>query len=314
MIRASVCGSDLWWFRGIADRESGSLIGHEAIGVVEEVSDDVTDGSEVTDTTAVTNSKPATQSPYTWEGTGGGSVGKSPAPVQTYNPAPTYTPPEPPYQLPPKYTTPYDFTKNLLPAKIDKLGYHYPIIPSDRVMIDAVDENTLLKTMGIILEYSKHEQSNNFNVKGAQNILNAYQIAQLFLLQNKMAEARDNMNAALQERRNADAEKYKNEYEELRAQYLFEAAFILAATAFSELGIAKDAYEVLEALVPQDLWSLIERRQELNRQLNPNKDNAWQRKIKSAIRELDDIIFRRLNIKRNNDPIPARKRRLSHKI
>ena len=43
VIRASVCGSDLWWFRGIADRESGSLISHEAIGVVEEVSDDVTD-------------------------------------------------------------------------------------------------------------------------------------------------------------------------------------------------------------------------------------------------------------------------------
>ena len=43
MIRESVCGSDLWWFRGIANRESGSLIGHEAIGVVEEVSDDVTD-------------------------------------------------------------------------------------------------------------------------------------------------------------------------------------------------------------------------------------------------------------------------------
>ena len=42
VIRASVCGSDLWWFRGIADRESGSLIGHEAIGVVEEVSDEVT--------------------------------------------------------------------------------------------------------------------------------------------------------------------------------------------------------------------------------------------------------------------------------
>lgn len=39
MIRESVCGSDLWWFRDIAD----PLIGHEAIGVVEEVSDDVTD-------------------------------------------------------------------------------------------------------------------------------------------------------------------------------------------------------------------------------------------------------------------------------
>lgn len=43
VIRASVYGSDLWWFRDIADRESGSLISHEAIGVVEEVSDDVTD-------------------------------------------------------------------------------------------------------------------------------------------------------------------------------------------------------------------------------------------------------------------------------
>ena len=43
VIGASVCGSDLWWLRGIADRESGLLIGHEAIGVVEEVSNDVTD-------------------------------------------------------------------------------------------------------------------------------------------------------------------------------------------------------------------------------------------------------------------------------
>ena len=43
VIGASVCDSDLWWLRGIADRESGLLIGHEAIGVVEEVSNDVTD-------------------------------------------------------------------------------------------------------------------------------------------------------------------------------------------------------------------------------------------------------------------------------
>lgn len=42
VVRASVCGSDLWWFRGISKRESGSLTGHEAIGVVEEVSDDAT--------------------------------------------------------------------------------------------------------------------------------------------------------------------------------------------------------------------------------------------------------------------------------
>lgn len=43
VIRASVCGSDLWWYRGIAKRAGGSLTGHEAIGVVEAVSDDVTD-------------------------------------------------------------------------------------------------------------------------------------------------------------------------------------------------------------------------------------------------------------------------------
>ena len=33
VIRASVCGSDLWWFRGIADREFGSLITHVSICV-----------------------------------------------------------------------------------------------------------------------------------------------------------------------------------------------------------------------------------------------------------------------------------------
>jgi threonine dehydrogenase-like Zn-dependent dehydrogenase len=42
VVRASVCGSDLWWFRGISQRASGSLTGHEAIGVVEAVSGDVT--------------------------------------------------------------------------------------------------------------------------------------------------------------------------------------------------------------------------------------------------------------------------------
>lgn len=43
VIRACVCGSDLWWFRGQSKRESGSPVGHEAIGVVEEVGSDVTD-------------------------------------------------------------------------------------------------------------------------------------------------------------------------------------------------------------------------------------------------------------------------------
>lgn len=43
VIRACVCGSDLWWYRGISKRESGTPVGHEAIGVVEEVGSDVTD-------------------------------------------------------------------------------------------------------------------------------------------------------------------------------------------------------------------------------------------------------------------------------
>ena len=41
IVRACVCGSDLWWYRGISKRESGSLVGHEAIGIVEEVGKDV---------------------------------------------------------------------------------------------------------------------------------------------------------------------------------------------------------------------------------------------------------------------------------
>ena len=42
IVRACVCGSDLWWFQGIGNREHGSLTGHEAIGIVEEVGADVT--------------------------------------------------------------------------------------------------------------------------------------------------------------------------------------------------------------------------------------------------------------------------------
>ncbi|MFC4771542.1 zinc-dependent alcohol dehydrogenase family protein [Enterococcus hermanniensis] len=41
VVRSSVCGSDLWWYRGISEKEKGSTAGHEAIGVVEEVSKDV---------------------------------------------------------------------------------------------------------------------------------------------------------------------------------------------------------------------------------------------------------------------------------
>lgn len=41
VVRASVCGSDLWWYRGIANREANTLVGHEAIGVAEQVSEGV---------------------------------------------------------------------------------------------------------------------------------------------------------------------------------------------------------------------------------------------------------------------------------
>lgn len=42
VLRACVCGSDLWWFRGLSQRKAGSVVGHEAIGIVESVGTDVT--------------------------------------------------------------------------------------------------------------------------------------------------------------------------------------------------------------------------------------------------------------------------------
>ncbi|USS90971.1 zinc-dependent alcohol dehydrogenase family protein [Fructilactobacillus carniphilus] len=42
IVRASVCGSDLWWFRGISQRDSGTPTGHEGIGIVESVGSEVT--------------------------------------------------------------------------------------------------------------------------------------------------------------------------------------------------------------------------------------------------------------------------------
>lgn len=42
VIRACVCGSDLWWYRGLSKREKNSFVGHEAIGIVEEVGSAVT--------------------------------------------------------------------------------------------------------------------------------------------------------------------------------------------------------------------------------------------------------------------------------
>jgi len=38
---ACICGSDLWAYRGLSSRKSGSRIGHEFIGIVEEVGHDV---------------------------------------------------------------------------------------------------------------------------------------------------------------------------------------------------------------------------------------------------------------------------------
>ncbi|AMV61002.1 Alcohol dehydrogenase [Pediococcus damnosus] len=43
IVRACVCGSDLWWYRGISKRDTNVTVGHEAIGVVEEVGSEVTD-------------------------------------------------------------------------------------------------------------------------------------------------------------------------------------------------------------------------------------------------------------------------------
>lgn len=42
VLRACVCGSDLWWFRGLNPREAGTTTGHEAIGIIESVGDAVT--------------------------------------------------------------------------------------------------------------------------------------------------------------------------------------------------------------------------------------------------------------------------------
>jgi threonine dehydrogenase-like Zn-dependent dehydrogenase len=41
VVLTCVCGSDLWSFRGLSDRESGSPIGHEFVGVVEELGSEV---------------------------------------------------------------------------------------------------------------------------------------------------------------------------------------------------------------------------------------------------------------------------------
>ncbi|MFJ6567349.1 zinc-binding dehydrogenase [Streptomyces sp. NPDC091292] len=42
VVRACVCGSDLWAYRGVAAREPGQRIGHEFLGVVEDTGSEVT--------------------------------------------------------------------------------------------------------------------------------------------------------------------------------------------------------------------------------------------------------------------------------
>lgn len=42
IVRACVCGSDLWWYRGLSKRPANQPVGHEAIGVVESVGNAVT--------------------------------------------------------------------------------------------------------------------------------------------------------------------------------------------------------------------------------------------------------------------------------
>ena len=44
VVLACVCGSDLWWYRGISDWNHGT-VGHEFIGVVDEIGDNVTNVS-----------------------------------------------------------------------------------------------------------------------------------------------------------------------------------------------------------------------------------------------------------------------------
>lgn len=42
VVNAAICGSDLWPYRGIADKQPGTRIGHEFIGVIEEAGADMT--------------------------------------------------------------------------------------------------------------------------------------------------------------------------------------------------------------------------------------------------------------------------------
>ena len=41
VVRASICGSDLWPYNDVPESETGQSMGHEAIGVVTDVGSDV---------------------------------------------------------------------------------------------------------------------------------------------------------------------------------------------------------------------------------------------------------------------------------
>lgn len=45
ILRACVCGSDLWWYRGLSKQETGKTVGHEAIGIVESVGSGINDAA-----------------------------------------------------------------------------------------------------------------------------------------------------------------------------------------------------------------------------------------------------------------------------
>jgi threonine dehydrogenase-like Zn-dependent dehydrogenase len=45
----AVCGSDLWFYRGDSDRDEGSPVGREPMGIVEAVGDEVDEGYRMMD-------------------------------------------------------------------------------------------------------------------------------------------------------------------------------------------------------------------------------------------------------------------------
>ena len=48
VLRACICGSDLWAYRGEAARQPGQWIGHEFLGIVEETGSEVSEDRKST--------------------------------------------------------------------------------------------------------------------------------------------------------------------------------------------------------------------------------------------------------------------------